>query len=77
MDENLEGEMRYVCGVMRPVTFGFMIMWIWNYFLIRNLSTECHEERLSQGEVARRFGCRFCSAATLGQWSSSWGFAKR
>lgn len=52
MDENLKGEMCYVCGVMRLVALGFMTMWIWNYFLIRNLLTECHKERLSQGEVA-------------------------
>lgn len=52
MDEKLEGEMCYVCGIMRLMALGFMKMWIWNRFLIRNLLTEHPEEGLGPGQVA-------------------------
>lgn len=52
MEEKLEGEMCYVCGIMRLMDLGFMKMRIWNHFLIRNLLSEHREEGLGPGQVA-------------------------
>lgn len=66
-------EMGCLCGIVRLMALGFMKMWTRNYFLIRNVLTKCPKEGLCLGEVARCFGCGFCSSAMLRQGNSSWG----